>query len=200
MEKSKEVLVRASFVQTLTQVEGVEFVAFYIGKEPLKNEDGYSVGLMCAEDFVQTTGSSINSYQTTDLTLYFADKDGKGLKEVQRSNVRYNANTLNEKLVVERLMKGTSASGSQPTIPKTAKLLGVSVKEGICYVNFDSKFVTDSYDLDPQVTVFSVVNSVIANSNVSKVQILIDGANDVLYKNSVDLSRPLEWNAELIKE
>ena len=97
-------------------------------------------------------------------------------------------------------MKGTSSTSNQSVIPKTTKLLGVSVKDGVCYVNFDSKFVTDSYDLNPEVTIYAIVNSIIANANVTKVQILIEGANDVMYKNIVDLSKPLEWNVEIVKE
>lgn len=200
MNKSTEVLVRAAFVQTMTQLPDVEFVSFYIGDEALKDNDGRVVGLMTAQDFVQNTGSSIDSYQTTDLRLYFADKEGKQLKETKKSNIRYNANTSIERLVLEQLMKGTSVVSSQSVIPKTTKLLGVSVKDGVCYVNFDSKFVTDSYDLNPEVTIYAIVNSVIANANVTKVQILIDGANDVMYKNIVDLSKPLEWNVNLVKE
>lgn len=200
MSKSTEVLMRAAIVQTMTQLQDIEFVAFYVENEPLRNNDGNVVGLMNAQDFVQNTGSSIDSYQMTDLKLYFASKDGKTLKETKKNNIRYNANTAIEKLVVERLMKGTSASNSQSVIPNTTKLLGVSVKDGVCYVNFDSKFATDSYDLDPEVTIYAIVNSIIANANVTKVQVLIDGANDVVYKNKVDLSRPLEWNAVLIEE
>lgn len=200
MNKSTEVLVRAAIVQTMTQLADVEFVSFYIGDEALRDNDGSAVGLMTAQDFVQNTGSSIDSYQTTDLILYFADKEGKQLKETKKSNIRYNANTAIERLVVEQLMKGTSATGSQSVIPKTTKLLGVSVKDGVCYVNFDSKFSTDSYDLNPEVTIYAIVNSIIANANVTKVQILIEGANDAMYKNIVDLSKPLEWNVEIVKE
>jgi len=200
MGKSTEVLVRAAIVQTMLQLSNVEFVSFYVGNEPLRDNDGNVVGLMSAQDFVQNTGSSIDSYQTTDLKLYFADKEGKQLKEVRKSNIRYNANTSIERLVVEQLMKGTSSSGAQSVIPKTTKLLGVSVKDGVCYVNFDSKFSTDSYDLNPEVTIYAIVNSIIANANVTKVQILIEGANDVIYKSIVDLSKPLEWSNDLMKE
>ena len=200
MSKSTEVLVRAAIVQTMTQVNNVDFVSFYVDNEPLRDNDGNLVGLMSAQDFVQNTGSSIGSYQTTDLKLYFADKEGKKLKETRKTNIRFNANTSIERLVVEQLMKGTNATGSQSIIPKTTKLLGVSVKDGICYVNFDSKFSTDSYDLDPEITIYAIVNSIIANANVIKVQILIDGSSDVVYKNIVDLSKPLEGRNDLTKE
>lgn len=200
MNKSTEVLVRAAIVQTMSQLPDVEFVSFFVENDPLRDNDGNVVGLMNAQDFVQNTGSSIGSYQTTDLKLYFADKEGKKLKETRKTNIRYNANTAIERLVIEQLMKGTSASGSQSVIPKTTKLLGVSVKDGVCYVNFDSKFATDSYDLNPEVAIYAIVNSVIANANVTKVQILIDGASDVMYKNIVDLSKPLEGRVDFMKE
>lgn len=197
---SEEVLSRAAIVKTLTQVDGVQFVTFYVGEDELTDQSGRPIGVMRAEDFVQNTGSSIDAYQTTDLTLYFADKDGTHLKERKVTGVHYNVNTTIERVVVERLMKGTSASGYQSTIPKTAMLLGVSVKEDICYVNLDSKFVTDSYDIDPELAIYSIVNSVIENSDVTKVQILIDGASDVVYKSSVDLARPLKQNVQLLQE
>lgn len=200
LSKTKEVLVRAAFVQTLVQVDNVNFVSFFVNDEALTDSNGNVIGMMRAEDFVQSTGSSIDSYQTTDLKLYFASKDGKSLSATKKNDVRYNVNTAIERLVVEQLLKGTSSSDLQATVPKTTVILGVSVKEGICYVNLDSKFVSDSYDLNPEVVIYSIVNSVIENGNVTKVQILIDGASDVVYKNKIDLSKPLEWNVNLLEE
>lgn len=200
LDKSTEVLTRAAIVRTLTQIEGIQFVTFYVEDNELTDKSGRPIGAMRAEDFVQSTGSSIDSYQTTDLTLYFADKDGKHLKKKTVNNVHYNVNTAMERVVVEQLMKGTTASGYQSTIPKTTMILGVSVKEDVCYVNLDSKFISDRYDLDPSVAIYSIVNSVIANSTVTQVQILIDGSSDVVYQGDIDLSRPLKANNNLIKE
>ena len=200
LDKSTEVLTRAAVVQTLTQIEGIQFVTFYVEENELADKSGHPIGAMRAEDFVQSTGSSMDSYQTTDLVLYFADKDGKHLKMKSVNNVHYNVNTAIERVVVERLMKGTTATGYQSTIPKTTILLGVSVKEDVCYLNFDSKFISDSYDLDPNVAIYSIVNSVIENSSVTQVQILIDGSSDVAYQGGFDLSRPFKKNNNLMKE
>lgn len=200
MNKSMEILLRAAVVQTMVQIADVEFVVFYVGEEPLKESSGNAIGLMKAEDFVQNTGFAVNSYQMTDLKLYFSDASGMKLTEVSKKNVRYSINTSIEKLVVEQLLKGKTPDGAQPTLPKTSKLLSVSVKDGICYVNFDAKFAVDGYDQNPEVTIYSIVNSIIENGNVSKVQILIEGSSDVVYKNTVDLSKPLEWNVSIIGE
>ena len=200
LNRSAEVLLRASVVQTLVQIPEVKYVSFYIGDEPLKSSSGNAIGMMCTEDFAQNTGSSLKSYQETDLKLYFADKEGTKLILEKRSQVHYNINTSIEKLIVEQLMKGANSDKKSATIPSTVKLLGVSVKDGICYVNFDSAFLTDGYNQKPEVAVYSIVNSVIANGNVTKVQILVDGSNDVKFKGTVDLSEPLEWKADLIEE
>ncbi len=200
LKKSIEVLFRASVVQTMTQFSEISFVMFYVGDKPLEDTDGNQIGLMRAEDFVSNVGYTSESYQTTNLKIYFASTDGKMLQQVKKNNVHYNINTSIEKLIVEQLMKGTNSENASNTIPKTTKLLGVSVKDGICYVNFDEKFAIEGYDQNPEVTIYSIVNSIIENANVSKVQILIEGTSDVLYKGTVDLSRPLEWNASLLEE
>lgn len=200
LAKSSEVLLRAAVVQTLVQLPDVDYVSFYVGDETLKDLSGNAIGLMCAEDFVQNTGSSLKSYQETDLKLFFADKDGTKLVAEKRTEIHYNINTSIEKLVVEQLMKGTSSEKRSATIPSTVKLLGVSVKDGICYVNFDSAFLTDGYNQKPEVAIYSIVNSIITNGNATKVQILVDGSSDVTFKGTIDLSDPLEWKADLIEE
>ena len=200
LSKSIDVLLRASVVQTMVQIPEIKYVSFYVENQPLKDSSGNAIGMMCAEDFAQNTGSSLKSYQETDLKLYFANKGGTKLTLEKRTRVHYNINTSIEKLVVEQLMKGSNADKKSATIPNTVKLLGVSVKDGICYVNFDSAFLTDGYNQKPEVAIYSIVNSIIANGNVAKVQILVDGSNDVKFKGTVDLGEPLEWNVDLIEE
>ena len=198
--KAREVLLRAAVVQTLVQLPEISYVSFYIGEEPLTTLSGKVIGLMSAEDFVHNTGSALKTYQTTDLQLYFSNADGTALSVEKRSEIHYGSNTSIEKLVVEQLMKGTSAEKRRSTIPNGAKLLGVSVKEGVCYVNFDSSFLGEGYNQTPEVTIYSIVNSIIANGNATKVQILVDGSSDVKFMNSFDLNQVLEWNTNIIGE
>lgn len=200
MKKAREVLCRAAVVQTLTQVEGIDFVSVYVGKDVLKDKEGVPVGLMSSDDFVQNTGSSLNNYQVTSLNIYFANEAGTKLVSEKINDIHYNSNTSIEKLIVEQLMRGPVSNKAQQTIPKDTKLLGVSVKDGICYVNLDATFLTDGYNQKPEVAIYSIVNSIIESGNASRVQILINGASDAVYKGSIPLDRPLEWNADLIEE
>ena len=193
----EEKLVRAAIVQSLVLIDGINAVSFTVDGEMLKDSTGFPVGLMNEDDFVENTGSSPTAYQTDTLTLYFADKEGDSLvpREV---DVRYSSNVSREKLIVEKLMQGPSGSGAYPTINPDANLLSVTIKDGICYVNFDSTFLTGAYDVLPEVTVYSIVNSLVGGTEAQKVQITINGETDAKYMETVDLSQPLEAKEELV--
>ena len=193
----EEKLVRAAIVQSLVLIDGINAVSFTVDGEMLKDSTGFPVGLMNEDDFVENTGSSPTAYQTDTLTLYFADKEGDSLvpREV---DVRYSSNVSREKLIVEKLMQGPSGSGAYPTINPDANLLSVTIKDGICYVNFDSTFLTGAYYVLPEVTVYSIVNSLVEGTEAQQVQITINGETDAKYMETVDLSQPLEEKEELV--
>ena len=197
MDSLEEKLVRAAVVQSLLKISGINAVSFTVDGESLKDADGMNVGLMSADDFVENTGSSPSSYQKASLTLYFADKSGSKLVAEQR-DARYSSNVSKEKLIVQRLMQGPEESGAYPTINPDANLLSVTIKDGICYVNFDSTFLTGTYDILPELTVYSIVNSLTEGTEAQKVQITINGESNARYMETVDLSQPLEENLDLI--
>ena len=193
----EEKLVRAAVVQSLVLVDGVNAVSFTVNGEQLKDSAGVPVGLMNGDDFVENTGSSPSAYQTDTLILYFADREGDSLV-TQKKDVRYSSNVSREKLIVEKLMQGPSGSGAYPTINPDANLLSVTIKDGICYVNFDSTFLTGAYDVLPEVTIYSIVNSLVEGTEAQQVQITINGETDAKYMEAVDLSQPLKEKEELV--
>lgn len=199
MEKKEEVLLKAAVVQTLAQIEGVSQVGFYMGDDPVKNEKGVAEGYMRADDFVQNIGSALNSYQKAELKLYFADEKGSALVE-QTVNVRYNSNTSFEKLIVEQLLKGPKEGKCQQTLPSGAVLLGISVKAGICYVNFDEGFLAQDYSkIEPEAVIYSLVDSLTESEGVREVQISVNGESDILFGNTIDLSKPFSRNMEIVE-
>ena len=112
---------------------------FYIGEEPLKTKSGDIVGFMKANSFVQDTKNALKSSQQTTLTLFFPNEKGDGLIS-EKVNVRYSGNTSIEKLVIEQLMREPETSGAKQLLSPQVKVLNVSIKDGICYVNFDKQF------------------------------------------------------------
>ena len=196
--KLEEKLVRAAVVQSLLRIEGIDGIMFTVDSEPLRDSDGNIIGLMNKDDFVENTGSSPSSYQTDTLHLYFANKAGDGLVE-QEMDVRYSSNVSKEKLIVEKLIQGPSGTEAYPTINPNTNLLSVTTKDGICYVNFDSTFLTAAYDVYPEITVYSIVNSLVEGTDAVRVQITINGETNASYMETVDLSQPLQEDMDWVE-
>jgi germination protein M len=195
-----EVLTRAAIVRTLCQLDEVEYVSFLVAGKELTNAGGANVGMMNAEQFVENNGSEINAYERTVLKLYYADKEENLLKSYERE-VLYNSNISMEKLVVEQMIEGPDDKSGDyaATINPETKVLSVTVKDGTCYVNLDTAFLTPVEHILPELTIYSIVNSLTELKNVNRVQISIDGKTDVSYMETISLSGTFERNYELME-
>lgn len=199
MPKVYEVLCRAAIVRTLGQIDGVEYVDFQVNGEPLTDLEGKEIGLMNEDQFIENAGEEINAYKTADLTLYFANKAGDKLVE-QRVAMEYNSNISLEKLIVEQLIAGPPFEGAYPTIPSETKLLNISIKDNICYVNLDEGFLGTGYNVIESIPVYSIVNSLIENTDAQKVQISINGETNRMFRESINFDTIFEKNEGLIEQ
>ncbi len=199
METAEEVLLRAAVVRSLVQIDGVDQVEFYVEDDPLQTENGEDLGPMNADSFVSNTGSSVHTDQEVTIDLYYANQEGD-LLVPRTCSVTYNRNTSLERAIVETLMKNPRSGMARSAIPEDTKILSVSVDEDICYVNLDAGFTQPVYDVQPEVIIYSIVDSVIEGGNVSQVQILVNGETDLKFQDKVDLSKPFSKNTELIEE
>ena len=143
MKNTREILARAGIVKAFTQIQGVSDVEFFCEGEPMTDAAGVLIGKMDKNTFVENKGENINSYVHTSLNLYFADENGDSLKK-ENISVYYSSNVPLEREVVERLLKGPKTEGLKPTLSPNTNILGVSIVEGICYVNLDKSFLSNS--------------------------------------------------------
>lgn len=200
MVATKEILVRAALVRSLTQIKGINFLSLTVEGEPLKDNLGNLVGMMSAGQFIDNAGDAINTYEKVRLKLYFGNEAGDRLVTATRT-LDYNTIIPMEKLVLEELIKGpdSGADGVYALINPSTKILSVSVKDGICYVNLDASFTTQIYNGTAEVVLYSIVNSLTELSNVKKVQFLIDGVSEITYREKYDLTTFFERNLDLIE-
>lgn len=193
----EEVIFRAAYVKTMTQIQGVKYVCFYVNDQPLMDAMGNLVGIMLASDFMEDIGSG--TYRTwVDLSVYYGNTQADCLSP-EKITVGYGKNASIERVIIEQLIKGPGEEGHVRTVPASLTLLGVSTKDGICYVNFDSSLTDIVVSVPPTVTVYSIVNSLCELSNVNKVQISINSNSNVVFRDVIDLSQPLERNLDIIE-
>lgn len=201
LSKTTEILTRAAVVRSLTQIPNVGYVVITVGGEPLLDTAGNAIGIMTADMFVDNEGEQMESYEKVTIRLYFANETGDRLIPINRELV-HNIDVSNvsmEKLVLEQLIAGPANEESYPTIQPNTKLLGVTVKDGICYVNFDSTFSTPVNNVTSDVTIYSITNSLVELSNINKVQISIDGKKEVKFRDKYDLTTIFERNLQILQ-
>ncbi len=197
-DAAKEVLCRAAIVRTMCQIDKVDCVYFRVGGDPLMDTNDQPVGVMTAENFIDNTGNEINSYEKASLNLYFANDTDDALVSTVET-VAYSSNISMEKLVTEQIIEGPASAGAHPTVSPTTKILGVTIKDGICYLNLSADFLTISYPVSEEMVVYSFVNSLTELPNVNKVQISIDGESDMYFGDHILMSTIFERNLEIVE-
>ncbi|MCM1467424.1 MAG: GerMN domain-containing protein [Alistipes sp.] len=178
MNNVYEVLFRAAVVRTLTQLEDVDYVYFYVGNKPLAYESGQVVGLMAQEDFIADSDSGLDALSRTTLTLYFADGEGEKLVE-NKIDVAYSRTMSLEKIIVEQIVQGPEEEDSYAVFPTDVKVLSATVRNETCYVNFDASFAEVKTNVPFDVAMYAVVNSLCELSTVNKVQFQLNGDSHV---------------------
>ena len=196
---TREVLVRAGIVKTFVQLPEINAVHFLVGEDELTSQKGEELGSMTGDSFVELFSSDRDSYRYDTFTLYFTDKNGtKLLPETRR--VYYRSSIPKARVALEQLAKGPIDKGHYPTIPDSTELRSVILSDRVCYADFDRVFVEQRLEIDPLTAVYSVVNTVIANTETDKVEISIAGNADVKMDEETDLYNFYQWNEELIAE
>ena len=198
MDSMREILCRAAFAATMTQVDGVDFISINCEGQPKLDSQGNPMGVLGKSDFVESI-TNVNSYEKEELKLYFSNEDGTALVPETRE-VIHSANTSLERLIVEQLIEGPEGDDKNSVLPKDTQVLTVSVAENICYVNFDSSFLAGTLKTSQKLPIYAIVNSLTELQTVNRVQITVDGSKNVLYRDVVPLNEPFERDETFIQE
>ena len=166
MKPEQEILCRAALARTLTQIPGVDYISIYCGDQPLMDGQGNPVGAVSASDFILNT-SNVNSYEKTELKLYFADKTGTKLISETREVV-HNINTSMEQLIVEQLLAGPAEEGHLAVLPSDCKILSISVTDNVCYINFDSSFLKMEHPVNEYLPIYAIVSSLAEMTSITR--------------------------------
>lgn len=201
----EEILSRAAIVETLCQLDGIEYVEFYIEDQPFMI-DGNAVGLMNRDRFVLNLNNQ-GKEQSRQVTLYFANKRGDRLRAVNTS-VTYNSITPLAEMLIGRLIEGDETiqgmkgnqSEVQPSIPEETVLNNLTIRGQVCYVDLGSGFNHLLSGISSEVSVYSIVNTLCELANVNRVQFTIDGEPQDKYGEMDSFSSVLERKLDLVEE
>lgn len=196
-----EVLLRAAIVKTLCQVDGVEYVEFFVENVSL-TIDGEQVGVMSKLSFLDSIGGD-GYTQDKYVTLYFSDSSGKEMKEVT-SKLTHDMTVPLARLLIEQLLEGpeeladVNTSDLRQTIPEGTVLNSLTIRDNVCYVDFSKEFVNIQAEVKSEIVIYSIVNTLCELSEVNKVQFTVDGEQREMYGDTKEFNTPFERNLDLV--
>lgn len=134
----------------------------------------------------------------TAIVLYFGDKEGYLVAEKRMIPKVEGIG----RATLQELIKGPSpGSRLSPTIPQGVVLRNINVKNGLATVDFSKELKTNhgGGSTGELSTVYSIVNTLTQFPAVQKVQILIDGKKIETLAGHMDLTQPLDRDADIIR-
>ena len=102
--------------------------------------------------------------------------------------------------MLEQLISGPGISDAYPTVNPNTKINSVTVTDAVCYVNLSSDFLENTYEVVPEVALYSIVNSLVELNHISKVQISVEGSTNIIYYDTFNLETMYVRNLDIIAE
>lgn len=134
---------------------------------------------------------AVDEEYTKRLTFYKASDDGEGLEPLSGTLVMEDNVSVIENVVLK--LEEIDA------IPQGTKVNSVALVAGVCYLDLSKEFEGNVADTKSDLVVYSLVNSVTGIPSISQVLITVDGNVVTAYRGSIDLSKPLTFNSEIVK-
>lgn len=199
MSDTESAICNASLVYTLTSLDFISGVHFYIGDAELLKSNGQPIGVLNQDNVVLDMPGQ-DEFDLKTVRLYFSDTQGMGLMSEERE-IKVSPTQPLEKYVIEELIKGPEADTHFAVISPDIKLRSVKTEEGLCYVDFTADFVKkfEGGSTAENLLIYSIVDSLTELSHIKKVQILVEGdriSGDQGF--SMDLSKPIERNENIL--
>lgn len=201
MDEVLRLISRSSLIKSLTAIDGVAAIDFYINGTPLLDSNGKIYGPFYPEDIVTAGSDAMDALQTAVAFLYFPNESGEGLVKVSRT-IGFNADEGLETKLIEELKHIPQGMALVSPIPEGAVVKSISVNDGICYIDFNEAFRSNHYggSTGELMTAYSIVNTLTELPNISRVQFLIEGEKSADYKGHLDFSQLFAYNLELIEK
>ena len=198
MDHITEIFYRTAVVKTLSQINGINKIDFEINGNIIELQDGLRLCDMESSMFIDDNDTAIAGTDWMPVYLYYTDEKGEKLIRT-RTNVPYNSDVSLESLIVSKLLSGPVEAGLYPVLPENTDVLGVTVTNDTCYVNFNEDFVTGLVNAGGDLPIYSVVNSLCELDGINNVRIMINGSSDVMFHEVTSLDRDFQYDASLVE-
>jgi germination protein M len=198
----------SSMVYTLTDLEFIDQIEFFIGDRPMLDSDGEERGFLSRDNIALTVISPI-AVLTETFILYFTDEQMTGLVaeertiEIERAIAQIPLEDT-VRFILDALIEGPRYPGLYAVIPEgTVFTVGEHIGDTIS-VSFTQDFydyLSSGGSTMEDMIVFSLVNTLTELTQIRRVHIFIDGGtiqHDYYGNLHIDLSSAIPRDESLI--
>lgn len=127
-----------------------------------------------------------------DLNIYFDSSKDSNSSEISKEERVIKKDELLGETILNELIKGPSVKSKlKPVLPKETRLISLSIKDNIAYVNLSKEANIDMTSSREETCLKSIVWSLTQLPSVEKVKILIENKDTELWGRHFDLSKPI---------
>ena len=181
-------LLMAAVTKTLFQLEAIDGIELSLKDSfgEIKEEQSFGRSSFYYYDYEEPALNQEN------VTLYVPDDQGTMLRKVVVKETAA-PQVSNQELIVRELVK-------MGVLPQNTKVNQVSVYGTTCYLDLSGEFLYSIGNSTPDLTLYALVDSIIAQTGIDNVQILVDGELEKTYRNVADISEPLSFNSDFVEK
>ncbi|OOO00355.1 MAG: hypothetical protein ATN35_07735 [Epulopiscium sp. Nele67-Bin004] len=199
MSTQDQIVLRASLIYTLTELDFVEGIEFFVGENSLTNNIGVVMGVMDRSNvgIGAFNPNPATNYQT--VVLYFRDEE-LDLLVAEKREIKINKDVPIEGYIMEELVKGPETEGLIPTLPSGTTINYIETKDNVCQVDlsYDRQAKEVLTDIGEELFVYSIVNSLTEIYKIEKVSFLIDGQRPEGSAGLMDFGVTFERNETIV--
>lgn len=126
------------------------------------------------------------------VDLYFDSSKNKGKEQFAKEPRVMNKKEIIAKTVMEELINGPSTESKlDPILSRETRVLNISVKDGVAYVNLSSEAKSKMDKQKEIICLKSIVYSLTSLDYINKVNILIENKNIDTLGGNINISKPV---------
>lgn len=187
-DEVKIMLANAAVTKTLFQIKAINRIGIQITDE---NGEIISFNEYKRDSFYLYDCELEECPNKREVTIYLQGDD-------ENSLVGYTINfsTDPNESIEEKIVKYIASNGE---IPEKTEINSIKIIDDTCYIDVSDSFINATETTKPEISVYAVVNSITSLDGITKVQFFVDGETVKMYRDEVDISKPLTFNEELVK-
>ena len=127
-----------------------------------------------------------------DLNIYFDSSEDVNIPEISKEERVIKNDEVFGETILNELIKGPSVKSKlKPILPKETRLLSLSIKNSIAYVNLSKEANVDMAVAKEEACLKSIIWSLTQIPSIEKVKISIDNKDVNIWGGHFDLSKPI---------